>query len=356
MKTRNLCFGLVLAVLSIHAVVADTLALRPDAPERYVVVKGDTLWDISARFLRDPWLWPEIWQANPGIANPHLIYPGDLILLSYDSDGRPILKIQRGGDSLSASGLQNNKLSPTVRSSPLDSAIPAIPLDAIQQFLTKARIVTQEEYDRAPYIVAFSDDRLIAATTDQAYVRGIKSEDKFKRYSIIRLGKPYRNPGAKPDEILGYETIEVAGADLEQPGDPASLVIIRAEREVLAGDRLFPIIDSELQQNYTPHAPDKPIEGTIIAVLDGVSRIGQFHVVVLNQGKKAGVEPGHVLAVYQSGRKVRDNFAAKPGELVTLPDEEAGIVLVFRTFDDVSYALVMRALRDMRLHDKVQNP
>ena len=348
MNTRKLCFLLLLAFLSINTALGDIVKIRPDAPESYVVVKGDTLWDISERFLNTPWLWPEVWQLNPEIANPHLIYPGDMIYLTYDQSGKPRLSVQRGRPTM--------KLSPTARSSRIDRAIPTIPVDAIHQFLTRGGILTKEEYENSPYIVAFQDDRIVAATADTAYVRGLPETRTTNLYSIVRLGKPYRDPNQQ-NKILGYETIEVGSAELEDLGDPSTLTITDVNREVLAGDRIFPASDDDALESYFPHAPDKHIEGIILAVLDGVSRIGQFHVVAINKGETAGIEKGHVFSVYQSGRQVRDPYTQNNDkrELV-LPDIEAGHILIFRTFEHVSYGLVMRALKDIRLFDKVETP
>jgi hypothetical protein len=348
MNIRNLCFLVLIVLISGNFAIADQITIRPDAPERYVVVKGDTLWDISERFLNDPWLWPEVWQLNPEIANPHLIYPGDIIYLTYDQNGRPKLTVERGRPTM--------KLSPSARSSRIDKAIPTIPVDAIHQFLTRGGILTKEEYEKAPYVVAFQDDRIIAATADTAYVRGLPQDSKNNLYSIVRLGKAYRDPSGDK-EILGYETIEVGSAELAVLGDPSTLNITDSNREVLAGDRVFPASDDDALENYFPHSPNKHIEGIIIAVLDGVSRIGQFHVVAINKGASAGIEKGHVFTVFQSGRQVRDPYSnTKPGQEVTLPDIEAGHILVFRTFENLSYGLVMRALKDIRIHDKIQTP
>jgi len=327
---------------------AETITIKPDAPDRYVVQKGDTLWHISARFLNTPWLWPKIWQVNPAIGNPHLIYPGDIIFLTYDADGRPILTLHRGRPTV--------KLSPETRPSRIDEAISTIPIDAIQQFLTNSRVVSKEEYDKAPYIVAFQNDRVIAATTDKAYIRGVPEDIKQSKFSIIRLGEAFRDP-SRDNEILGYETIEVAGVTLDKLGDPASFIISSVERETLAGDRLFAIANDAFSKSYSPHAPEEEVNGQIIAALDGVSRIGQFHVVVLNLGEDDGMELGHVLSVFQSGREVKDNLSKKfGGEAITLPDENSGLVLVFRIFEKVSYALVMRAEREIRVYDRAANP
>ena len=350
MFSKKVFCSLWLALTMSGASFADTFVLNPSAPERYTVVKGDTLWGISAAYLRDPWLWPEIWQINPEIENPHLIYPGDIIALTYDKDGRPRLSIQ-------SRARPTVKMSPKVRETRIDNAISPIPTDAIQQFLTRASIVSKEEYDQAPYIVAFQEDRITASTDNKAYVRDLKDSDA-KRYTIVRLGEPYRNPGAKRNDILGYEAIEVANARLIKTGDPSTFIITDLNREVLLGDRLFPAKDINEQLSYMPHAPKNDIAGLIISVLDGVSRIGQYHVVVINVGENESLEPGHVLEVYQSGRTVRDTFSNKKGHarVVTLPDERAGIIMVFRTFSKVSYALVMSATQDMRLYDKVKTP
>lgn len=320
---------------------AETIVLNPSAPERYVVVRGDTLWDIAERFLRDPWLWPEIWQVNPDIENPHLIYPGDVIVLTYDKDGRPRLTLQRGRPTV--------KLAPEARSTALETAVPTIPLDAISQFLSNSRVMTGDEYERAPYIVAFQDERVIAAQTDKAYVRNLP-ESEQSRFTIVRKGQEFRDI-EQSNKLLGYELIEIATADLLKQGDPASVFVSSARREVRRNDRLYEEKDEVSPQNFTPHVPKDPIQGTIIAVLDGVSRIGQYHVVVLNRGQEHGIEAGHILEIMQSGRVVRDGT-----QKIVLPDERAGVIMVFKTFSNLSYALVMKAERDMKVSDRFRSP
>jgi len=351
MVLRHLACGLVAAWFAWNSASAETIALQPDAPEHHVVVSGDTLWDISGKFLRDPWLWPEIWQVNPDIANPHLIYPGDTILLSYDKDGRPVLSLQRGSSSADAPTI---KLSPEARPQRIEESIPTIPLDAIGQFLTKAGVMSKTEYDSLPYIVSFEDERMIAGASDKAYVRGLAGESGD--FAVVRLGEAYRNPGAKRDEILGYEVLEVGTIRITRGGDPATGTVMEASRELLRGDRLTPVTDTPLT-TFLPRAAPDNVEGLIIAVVDGVSRIGVHHVVVLNVGKNEGIESGHVFGVYQSGRVVDDPFAKKRGlEKVALPDEQAGHVIVFRVFERVSYALVTDATREIRIHDAVKKP
>ena len=334
----------------LSAASGDTIRLKEGHPDRYVVVKGDTLWDISARFLEDPWRWPEVWSFNPQIENPHLIYPGDVVYLEYDAQGRPVLRVDRGVPTV--------KLSPKVRSSRVETPIATIPLDAIQQFLGQPRILTQEEIDNSGYVVASKDSRLISGAGDRIYARGVvPGEDPKSRYAVLRIGKAYRNPDAPKGEILGYEAIHVADAQAVDFGDPTIMRILESNRETLVGDRLVPKKASGLDRSFLPRPPATQVEGQIISVIDGVSRIGQFQTVVINKGSKDGLESGHVLAVYQSGITVRDNNSpVKPGEDVVLPDLRSGIAMVYRVFDQVSYALIMESDRDMRVYDMVRNP
>ncbi len=324
--------------------LAQQIDLNPDHPDRYVVVKGDTLWDISARFLRDPWMWPEVWQANPQIANPHLIYPGDTIALEYH-DGRPVLRLERGRRTV--------KLSPKVRAQELDQAIPTIDPDAIRHFLNRARVVSEEELERSPYVLGGVERRLLAGTPgEHIYARGI-TDQEVRRFGIYRTGKRYLNPADKK-EVLGHEVVRVATAVLESRGDPATLRVTEINREIRAGDRLLPIgRDSAADIHLFPRAPQAGARGSIISVFDGVTMVGQYQGVVLNLGHQQGIQAGHVLAVYQANGVIRDPVT---GEQVELPEERAGVLLVFRTFDRVSYALLMESTRPVRVGDGVRNP
>lgn len=345
-KTILLSLYLVLSA-TVMTAYADTVNLKPDHPERYTVVKGDTLWDISARFLEDPWLWPEIWHINPDIENPHLIYPGDEIILTF-VEGKPVLRVQRGRPTV--------KLSPHARTSKLETAIPTIPIDSIKQFLQHPRVITKHELDDAPYIVASEEGRLISGTENKIYVRGITDRNNIE-YSILRPGEAYTNPGGGKNDILGYEAINVGNAKVIKFGDPSTLYITKATREILIGDRLQPITkEEEISQHFLPHAPDTEINGLIISVFGGVSRISQFQVVVLNLGIQDNIETGHVFAIYQSGETVRDTINPKMGRKVKLPDERAGTLMVIRPFERISYALVMEAKRDLKVYDAVKNP
>lgn len=339
------CKSLILLLscaLAMPMALAEDL-LRANHPDRYTVVRGDTLWDIAGRFLRSPWRWPEIWHVNPQIANPHLIYPGDVLELVY-IDGKPQLRLRRGGDL---------KLSPTVRSTPWDGAIPTIPVDAIAPFLTRPYVLDQGQLDSAPYIVEFADEHILGGAGQKAYVRSI-DDDTHLKFEIIRPGGPYKD--GETGEILGYEALYIGSTELQRTGDPATVFINSTELESIIGDRLIAAGEEKATANFTPHAPPMPIEGTIISVLNGVSQIGQYNVVVIDRGRADGLDPGTVLRVDQRGERIRDVVASRSGETVRLPDEEAGFMMVFRTFERVSFGLIMHATRVMHVDDRVRNP
>ena len=338
------CKSLILVLscaLSMPLALAEEL-LRADHPDQYTVVKGDTLWDISGRFLRSPWRWPDIWHVNPQIANPHLIYPGDVLELVY-IDGQPQLRLRRG----------DLKLSPTVRATPWDGAIPTIPVDAIGPFLTRPYVLDEGELDNAPYIVDFADEHILGGAGQKAYVRSIEQADALK-YEIVRPGGPYKD--AETGEILGYEATYIGTTELQRTGDPATLFINSTELEAVIGDRVIPAGEERATANFTPHAPPNPIEGAIISVLKGVSQIGQYNVVVLDRGARDGLAPGTVLRVDQRGEVIRDVVTPDSRDTVRLPDEEAGLLMVFRTFEKVSFGLILHATRVMHVNDRVRNP
>lgn len=377
--------------------MAQTVVVNPDAPEAYTVQKGDTLWGISGRFLRDPWRWRHIWEDNPQIKNPDLIFPGDQIVLSY-REGEPVMQVRRGGRP-------TVKLSPSVREIPLESvAVHSIPIDAIQQFLTRPRVVGATELDEAPYVVSLQKEHLIGGAGHKIYVRGVGNEPET-RYTVYRRGSVYTDPDY-PDDVLGYEALHIGDAVLEKTGDPATMVLSRTNREVLTGDRLLPATEDEIDSHFFPSAPDQEVSGKIIEVVEGVSQIGQHQVVVLSLGTSDGIDIGDVMAVYQAGENVEDPLARRPQrpresyieydpklqggidglgiaadrlvrdlqdliltqydrfahprggkhQRVDLPEERAGLVMVFRPYERVSYALVVDATRAMFVNDTVKNP
>jgi len=375
-----------LAFLSLASIsIADTVTLNPDHPDEYVVQKGDTLWDISARFLQEPWYWPTIWQGNPQIENPHLIYPGDVITLTF-KDGQPMLTVNASGMGVNG---RNVKLSPVVRSYDRDDAIPSIPVDAIQQFLTRPRIVTDEEMANWPYVVSSFDEHLVSGAGNKLYVRGLSEDSTETRYGLYRKGPAYINPRKDKDEILGYEALYLGDVVIEKWGDPASVIVTLSKQEILNGDRLVAESDEDANNEFTPSTPYRDIDANILSVINGVAEIGQFQVVVVDVGDGDGIEVGSILGIYQSGNVVRDEIASeikrnyevadndfigalvkgindsglvgylgrwntKP-ELIELPAEYAGILMVFRIFENVSYALVMEAVSPIHVYDSVRN-
>lgn len=318
--------------------------LKKIHPIRYVVKKGDTLWDISKHFLKSPWLWPDIWYVNPQIRNPHLIYPGDVIELRW-VNGKPQLTL--AGEE---TGMPVVHLHPEIRSTPIKQAIPTIPIADIKPFLTRALIVTDDELKKAPYVLATAEGRLLAGQHGRIYVRGVKQGDSNK-WLLVRKGEPLIDP--QTNDLLGYQTIFVGEGEIAKWGDPSAMNLTEAARGIRKGDRLMPFNDSALPVNFYPHSPAKPVDGEIISVVDGMSEIGQYDVVALNRGADAGVDPGTVLAIYQRGGTVED---PTNGEAVKLPNTRAGLLMVFRSFDKVSYALVMEEKREVHVLDLVRNP
>ncbi|MEN8261688.1 MAG: LysM peptidoglycan-binding domain-containing protein [Pseudomonadota bacterium] len=345
-------FGFFLAFSLVTTPLADPLELNPSRPEQYTVVEGDTLWEIAGRFLRDPWEWPKIWNSNPQIHNPDLIYPGDVIALSY-VDGVPRLNLLRKGYTSGYGSGRDIKLSPQVRITPLEEAIPVIPVDAISPFLTSPKVVSDNELANAAYVIDFAGEHILAGTDDRIYVRSITS-DEIGAFTVFRPGSTYIDP--ETNEILGYEAAYVADAQLQRIGDPATLRLTKSTQETRRGDRLMPNTQEEVNLNYRPHAPEAVISGHIISVMGGVSEIGQYDIVVVDRGTRNGVATGHVFDIFHAGRVINDPISSKPNDMVKLPDEEAGRLMVFRAFEKVSYALVMDAAQAIHVNDNVQTP
>ena len=322
------------AVLALQAMAADPVALRSDHPDEYVVKRGDTLWDISGRFLEKPWLWPEIWQVNPQIANPHLIYPGDRLSLIY-VDGRPWLALNRGVGGVV-------KLSPEVRSSALDNAIPAIPLEEINAFLTRSRIVGSTELDEAPYVLAGAGGHVVTGAGDNLYARGGSFPPGERSFGIFRA------------EVLGKEAVEIGAVkmtDLES--GMATLAVNKSNEEIRAGDRLLPMVEQKITATFFPSAPESEISGVILAVEGGVTQIGHLDVVAINRGAREGLKEGNVLEISKRGGMVNDPVT---NEAVQLPATRAGLLMVFRTFEKMSYGLILHATQPLAVMDTVANP
>ena len=320
--------------------VSDPVPLAAGAPDEYVVQVGDTLWDIAGTFLKDPWYWPEIWYVNPEIENPHLIYPGDVLGLVY-IDGQPRITNVRAS---------TYRLSPQARVTPLTEAVTSIPYEDVAAFLSSGVILERSQADSLPYLLATRGDHMMASAGNQIYVRGLSETAPGSRYSVVHVGEPLYDPD--DDRLIGYQGINVGDGTLRRGGDPATVALTDSSREAKPGDRLLPeAVDIPL--NFYPRAPSSPIEGRIVSVVGGVTQIGQYMVVVLNRGSNNGVSIGDVLTVWQTGQKIDDRFG---GGNVKLPDEEAGTIMVFKTFDRISYGLVMEATQAIHIHDTIRNP
>ena len=345
---KKLLLGLAAASLFSLSVWAEDVLLKDSHPDRYTVVKGDTLWDISDKFLQNPWMWPEIWHVNPQIDNPHLIYPGDVIKLIY-LDGRPRLTVERTRTVKMSPGTV--KLSPTVHVMPLGEAIPAIPLDVIDTFLSRSRVVMPLDIDRAPYVLAGADRRLIVGAGDQMYARGDFPANQ-PVYGVYRRGQTFVDPDT--DEVLGLEALDIGTAKLRAVNDDVgTLAVTRTTEEIRIEDRLMPHEERAVDSTFYPSSPEDEIRGVILAVEGGVSQIGKMDVVVINRGRREGLEIGNVMAIYKEGEKVRDRIT---NEVVALPDERAGLLMVFRTYEKLSYALVLESDKPLAVADRVRNP
>jgi len=334
--------ALILAVTAACASAQEPVKLVDNPPDRHIVVPGDTLWGISGKFLKEPWRWPEVWRMNKDqISNPHRIYPGDIVLLDRSS-GRPVLKIAKP---------VNLQLQPQVISEPVKDAIPSIPPHIIAPFISQPLVVEEDELKAAPRILTPPDDRVIMGNGDTGYVTGI-ADGTVTNWQIYRPGKALTDPDTK--ELLGYEAYYLGTAKLIQPGTPATIRILRAKEEITRGDRLLPAGESTLL-SYVPHKPESDVQGRIIAVYGGLAEAGRLSVVTLNKGSRDGLELGHVLALHRNRiADTRDEENRR--ELVQLPIERYGLAFVFRTFDKVSYALVMESKGSVYVNDVVRNP
>jgi hypothetical protein len=398
---KKMLLATALALALTNGALAAEPQLRPDHPTEYIVQRGDTLWDISGRFLTHPWQWPEIWRANPQVRNPHLIYPGDRLVLQW-VDGRPVVMVMPGEVHL---GGRNYKRSPAVREEANVEPIRAIPLEAIAPFLERHRVLDAAGAEDAPYIVSSQDQQIVAGPGDRIYARGPAAAAPGDRFVIVRTGTVYRSyVPERPDlgEPIGYEALYVGDAVVTRGGDPVTLQVTGGLREVLVGDRLLPQEKQEFPE-FIPHPPPAEIEGRVVGLIDAVSQVGQYQVVVLDHGSESGLEPGNVMTVFEAGAVVRDpvattrassvservefehadqfppeqvlenlvnDLAANKRSLdrflgqdrvnreveVRLPDEPTGTVMIFRVFPRMSYALVLDIERPVHLHDALRTP
>lgn len=330
------------------------LDIRSDAPDRHIVVKGDTLWDISGKFFKDPWKWPHIWGLNKeSIKDPHWIYPGDVIFLDRSSGA---LRFGQPGavgiDGMPASGVgdtgSNVRLSPRVRENPSPhDAIPSIPASAIEPFLIQPLVIEEGALEDAPALIGAREGRVVLGNDDTGFVKNMPA-DKGDQWQIYRPGKTFVDPDT--DEVLGIEAVYLGNAEATHFADISTIAITHSVQEIYAGDRLV-VPSADAVNAYLPRSPDSNISASVISIYGGVTQGGQNSVITLNKGARDGLESGHVLALYHKGEVVKSE-----GEKYTLPDERYGLVFVFRVFKKVSYALVMQTRLPVQLLDRANTP
>jgi LysM repeat protein len=322
--------------------------LAPNAPDSYSVVNGDTLWDISAKFLKRPWRWPELWGMNRDqVNNPHLIYPGQVLKL-VKSGGKAQLQIT---DGTSANGADNAtvKLNPHVRSSASLGAIPSIPSNVIEPFLSKPLIVEENQLATAPRIVATQEGHLFTGAGDVVYVRGLPGVAAPNGYSVFRPARPLVDPDTQ--KIIAYEARYLGSVEQTRAGDPATFRVISAKEEIGVGDRLV-AAEPSTDVNFSPKEANHDIDGRVLSIYGGgVDQAASNMVIALNRGKNQGVERGHVLRLFRYGETFVDKTVTKP-EKIRLPDEAYGYVFIFRVFDNVSYGLIVNSRNSVRIGDR----
>lgn len=336
---RILSALLIAMASALCAAAGQEIQLAQGAPNRHIVVPGDTLWGISARFLREPWRWPEIWRMNrEQVQNPHRIYPGDIILLDRDASGNPRLRLQRG------------KLQPQIYSEPTEELIPSIPPNVIRPFLTDALLFETSSLDKVALIVATPEDRVHLSNTDLAYVD--KADPKHREWNIFRKDRPLHDPDT--GAVIAYEAFHLGTAAQLRPGAPATFEILTAKQEIGRGDRLLPASRPQVVA-YAPHKPDFLVDGRVVSVYGGVDTAGRGSIVVLNRGARDGMEVGHVLSV-ERNRVVTQRDEDDRKVLTTIPEQRVGLLFVFRVFDRLSYALVVQSENTVDVNDFVRTP
>lgn len=337
--------ALILAVTAACASAAEPLTLVDNPPDRHIVVKGDTLWDISGKFLKQPWRWPEIWQMNKEeIKNPHWIYPGDIILLDTSS-GSPRLRMAKRVTG------KDGKIQPTVHSTPSQQVIPSIPPNVIEPFISQPLIVQTSDSNSGVKIIAAQEDRMLLGTGDSFYASGIP-DASVEKWHVFRKGKPLKDP--ETGATVAYEAFFLGNARLLKPGEPASLRVTMAKEEMARGDELIPAPPPEII-SYIPRRPDQEVAAKVMSIYGGVQEGGTTSVVSLTRGKRDGLEVGHVLALFR--KRVSINTDDKGiRSLTPVPEERYGLAFVFRVFDNVAYALVVDSSKSVIIGDSARNP
>lgn len=346
---------------------AEAVQLKSDYPRVYTVQPGDTLWGISEKFLQNPWQWPELWHINEQVANPHLIYPGNVLRMSW-RDGRPVLSLEGGpeaggqpGDgNLGASAIvemvdaETVKLKPRIRELPVSAAIPAIPLKNIESFLVSSRVVTRDELKKAPYVVAGEEQRLVMGAGDSLYARDIVGRwgDASPEYGFYRGGKDFVDPVTS--EYLGTEAMRLgAGRVIARDGEVATLRVLKSEGDIRIEDRVLYDDQRRIQSMFNPRPAPDNLSGRILHIFGTLGTGARNDVIVVNRGTREDIQPGHVMSILQNSGTTRDRAQ---GDIVALPPSRVGLAIVFRSFEKVSYALVTRSSRAIKVGDQVSRP
>ena len=346
------------AIIPEKAVQSQPVVYEPESPQTYIVQEGDTLWDISTIFLRDPWFWPEIWFKNPQVENPHLIYPGDTLAIVYVGGERRVQLLSRGADgsvlAQTAGGLKVVKVNPRVRTRSIDTTIPSIPIESIRHMLERPLIIDEDTLDQSAYVLSSLDNHLINSVNDTLYVRKLDTSQGIGRYHIYRPHRPLFDPIT--NELLGYEALYVGESKLLLRGDPASVKVTNSEREILRDDRVMPMDNTSFERDFFPKPPGADVSGEIVALVDSISKSGAFQTIAINLGNRDGVEAGNILSIQRNGDVVPDKNEKDPNFTVSLPDEKIGMVMVIRSYEKMSYALILEAIMPISIKDYVESP
>ena len=340
-------FSVLLALIlgvSLNSHAQDSV-LTDSYPDRYTVQEGDTLWAISGQFLRDPWRWPEVWQGNPQVENPDLIFPGDVLVLTF-VDGRPVLKALRREAIRDAV-----KLSPSARVTRLNEAVPLIDPAAIAPYINSPLVTDANEMKSAPYVVDGFNSRLILGKYDKFYARGI-ADQSISKYRLFKPGRHFVDP--LTGESLGWEARHLGDANLLQEGDPAKLTITTSYEDINIRDRLRPVLSEEALPFFAPKPPkNEQIRGLILDTPNKATELGALSIIAINLGEREGLSAGDVLRVRSQKIPKEDPFN---GEQYFIPEEDVGIALVFRTFEKVSYAIITDSSRQVAPGDIFISP
>jgi hypothetical protein len=342
------CAVPVFAQSAARSASSEALQLADNAPDSYTVVKGDTLWDISGRFLKSPWRWPEVWKLNTEqIRNPHWIYPGQVVYLDRKN---MTLSLTPGNSGMV-------KLSPQIHSTPALGPIASVPLQNIQQFLVEPLVTESENPIDAGTVIGIQENRVMAGTDETIFARNLSAPNQVA-WSVFRPGKPIKDPLS--NEVLGYEAIYAGQARVRTPERPpvaAAMSVGRIKHEVSVGDRLLPAVDDS-NFAYVPHAAPADIQARIASIYGGLDETGVNGVVTINAGRNQGIEPGHVAALYRvlGNASYRGPDGGQKVQEIPLPDERYGLLFVFRVFSKLSYAYVLESTRPVRVGDKALAP